>query len=118
MDYEILLDGRTVIHTSSHEEALLLIEKIYSKYGDTVVASKRTLSEYWKKYRSKTCYRFSPYIHDETGEVSKVHCSYCSKEWYIENRYRVFEFDEVFGVDLGEFDAGFDDTKAALAALF
>lgn len=118
MDYKTIFDGWTAVHTPSLESALILIDKMYSYYGDIVNISKKTARLYWDKYGDRTCYRFTPSIEHNTGAIARVYCNFCSKEWYIKNQYRVFEFDEVFGVDLGEFDAGYDDTQAAIAALF
>lgn len=74
-------------------------------------------TNWWGYYKDKTCYYTD--IRVRNGRLEHVRFEYCSDEWYANSGYKVLEFDDVvFEVDLGEFDAGFNDAKAAIAALF
>lgn len=118
MEFNTIFDKNTAIHTPLLDNALALIDKVHSCYGDIVLVDKENVRSYWHRYGDQTCYRFTPSIDQHTGTITAVYCNYCKKEWYDKRQYRVLEFDEVFEVDLGEFNVGFNDVKAAIAALF
>lgn len=49
----------------------------------------------------------------------RIGCGYCQAEWYRSNNYKVIQFEDIcYSRDYGDFNSGFVDIDAAIAALF
>lgn len=115
-DISFVLDGNTAIHTSTKEEAIELIDMATTVFGEKLMWKKKDILSWWSYYQDECCYRFRS-IRTRIGE-ELIDCSYCSIRWYEDHQYGILEFSDIHPGELDDFETGFKDKDAAIAALF